>query len=99
MALGGFLMQFMVQGAWGIIPAHLNELSPGAVRATFAGLAYQLGALLSSRNGPYQAMLARKYFHGSLQPVMAGTVVVIGLLVALLTYLGTEAKGKRMDAI
>ena len=44
-------------------------------------------------------MLARKYFHGSLQPVMAGTVVVIGLLVALLTYLGTEAKGKRMDAI
>ena len=98
-ALGGFLMQFMVQGAWGIIPAHLNELSPGAVRATFAGLAYQLGALLSSYNGPYQTILARKYFGGSLQPVMAGTVVVIGLLVALLTYLGTEAKGKRMDAI
>ena len=98
-AAGGFLMQFMVQGAWGIIPAHLNELSPGAVRATFAGLAYQLGALLSSYNGPLQTLLARKYFGGSLQPVMAGTVVVIGLLVALLTYLGTEAKGKRMDAI
>ena len=98
-ALGGFFMQFMVQGAWGIIPAHLNELSPAAVRATFPGLAYQLGALLSSRNGPYQAMLARKFFGGSLQPVMAGTVVVIGLLVALLTYLGTEAKGQRMDAV
>ena len=98
-ALGGFLMQFMVQGAWGIIPAHLNELSPAAVRATFAGLAYQLGALLSSYNGPFQAILARKYFGGSLQPVMAGTVVVVGLLVAALTMLGTEAKGQRMDAV
>ncbi len=98
-AIGGFLMQFMVQGAWGIIPAHLNELSPAAVRATFAGLAYQLGALLSSYNGPFQTILARRYFGGSLQPVMAGTVVVIGLLVAVLTSLGTEAKGSRMDAV
>ncbi len=98
-AAGGFLMQFMVQGAWGIIPAHLNELSPAAVRATFAGLAYQLGALLSSYNGPFQALLARKYFAGSLQPVMAATVVVIALLVALLTFLGTEAKGQSMDAV
>ena len=46
LALGGFAMQFMVQGAWGVIPAHLNELSPPAVRATFPGLAYQLGNLL-----------------------------------------------------
>ena len=51
LALGGFLMQFMVQGAWGVIPAHLNELSPPAVRGTFPGFAYQLGNLLSSRNG------------------------------------------------
>ncbi len=50
LAAGGFLMQFMVQGAWGIIPAHLNELSPAPVRAIFPGLAYQLGNLLSSRN-------------------------------------------------
>ena len=42
LALGGFLMQFMVQGAWGVIPAHLNELSPSAVRGTFPGFAYQL---------------------------------------------------------
>ena len=46
LALGGFLMQFMVQGAWGVIPAHLNELSPAAVRGTFPGFAYQLGNLL-----------------------------------------------------
>ncbi len=47
LALGGFLMQFMVQGAWGVIPAHLNELSPAAVRGTLPGFAYQLGNLLS----------------------------------------------------
>ena len=50
LAFGGFLMQFMIQGAWGVIPAHLNELSPPAVRGTFPGLAYQLGNLLASRN-------------------------------------------------
>jgi len=56
-ALGGFLMQFMVQGAWGVVPAHLNELSPPSVRGTFPGFAYQLGNLLSSRNAVIQAKL------------------------------------------
>ena len=98
-AVGGFLMQFMVQGAWGIIPAHLNELSPAAVRATFPGLAYQLGNLLSSRNAKFQALLARRYFGGALQMVMAGTVLVIALLVSLLAFLGKEAKGKSMVAV
>ena len=58
LAAGGFLMQFMVQGAWGIIPAHLNELAPGPVRAIFPGVAYQLGNLLSSRNAVFQAAYA-----------------------------------------
>ena len=62
LALGGFLMQFMVQGAWGIIPAHLNELSPPSVRAIVPGLAYQLGNLLSSRNAVFQAGLATSLF-------------------------------------
>src|SRR5579864_4072191 len=57
LAAGGFLMQFMVQGAWGVIPAHLNELSPPAVRGTFPGFAYQLGNLLSSKNSVVQAKL------------------------------------------
>src|SRR6202167_4842724 len=60
LALGGFLMQFMVQGAWGVIPAHLNELSPPAVRGTSPGLAYQLGNFLSSWNGVKQARMADK---------------------------------------
>ena len=55
LALGGFLMQFMVQGAWGIVPAHLNELSPSAVRAILPGFAYQLGNLAMSKIGPFQA--------------------------------------------
>ncbi len=93
LALGGFLMQVMVQGAWGVIPAHLNELSPGPVRAIFPGLAYQMGNLISSRNGVFQAGLAATYFGGMLRPVLTGTVVVVALLVALVTALGSEAKG------
>ncbi len=97
-ALGGFLMQFMVQGAWGIIPAHLNELSPAAVRATFPGFAYQMGNLLSSRNAKFQTVIARRYFGGALQMVMAGTIAVVALMVALLAYLGRDAKGRQMTA-
>ena len=93
LAIGGFLMQFMVQGAWGVIPAHLNELAPGAVRATFPGLAYQLGNLLSSRNGVFQAAIAGSFFGGALRPVLGATVLVVALLVAGLTAIGREAKG------
>ena len=98
-AAGGFLMQFMVQGAWGIIPAHLNELSPAAVRATFPGVAYQLGNLLSSRNGPLQASLSTKYFKGNLGPVLAMTVIVVSIAVSLLAGFGREAKGQSMTTI
>jgi SHS family lactate transporter-like MFS transporter len=93
LALGGFLMQFMVQGAWGVIPAHLNELSPGPVRAIFPGLAYQLGNLITSRNSVFQASLATRYSNGMLNVILTGTVIVVALLVAAVTALGTEAKG------
>jgi len=59
--VGGFLMQFMVQGAWGIVPAHLNELSPPSVRAILPGFAYQLGNLAMSRMGPFQAGIAESH--------------------------------------
>ena len=93
LALGGFLMQFMVQGAWGVIPAHLNELSPPAVRGTFPGFAYQLGNLLSSRNSVIQAKLAERRYGGSYPPVLAWTVLVIASLVAIVTWIGRERRG------
>jgi MFS transporter, SHS family, lactate transporter len=93
LALGGFLMQFMVQGAWGVVPAHLNELSPPAVRGTFPGLAYQLGNFLSSWNGVKQARLAEQRFGGVFAPVMAGTVLIVASLLAVVTWSGRERKG------
>jgi SHS family lactate transporter-like MFS transporter len=97
LAAGGFLMQFMVQGAWGIIPVHLNELTPGPVRAILPGFAYQLGNLLSSRNGVFQQAYADRHEHGSLSVALSATVVVVALAVAVITGLGPEAKGTDMS--
>ena len=93
LALGGFLMQFMVQGAWGVIPAHLNELSPAAVRGTFPGFAYQLGNLLSSWNGVKQARIAEQRYGGVFAPVLAWTVLLVASLVAIVTCSGRERRG------
>lgn len=97
LAVGGFLMQFCVQGAWGVIPVHLNELSPGPVRAVFPGVAYQLGNLLSSRNSVFQASIATHHYGGRMAPAMAWTVLLVGLLVAAITVIGPEAKGVDMS--
>jgi len=93
LALGGFLMQFMVQGAWGVVPAHLNELSPSAVRGTLPGFAYQLGNFLSSRNSVIQAKLAETRYGGSYPPVLAWTVLIVASLVAIVTLSGRERRG------
>jgi MFS transporter, SHS family, lactate transporter len=93
LAAGGFLIQFMVQGAWGIIPAHLNELSPGPVRAILPGFAYQLGNLLSSRNQIFQQTYADNHSGGALNAALSGTVVIVAIVVATITALGPEAKG------
>jgi len=93
LALGGFLMQFMVQGAWGVIPAHLNELSPPKVRGTFPGFTYQLGNLLSSRNGVVQAKLAEQRYGGAFAPVLAWTLLIVAILVAVITGSGLERRG------
>jgi MFS transporter, SHS family, lactate transporter len=99
LALGGFFMQFMVQGAWGVIPAHLNELSPPSVRATFPGLAYQLGNLFASKNAVVQASLAEKHYAGQYAPVLAWTVVIVAILVAITTLAGREAAGADLSAM
>lgn len=93
LGVGGFLMQFMVQGAWGVIPAHLNELSPPAVRGTFPGLAYQLGNLLSSKNAVLQARLVEQRYKGSYPPVLAWSVLLVASLLAIITVSGHERRG------
>ncbi|MGO9088168.1 MAG: MFS transporter [Candidatus Sulfotelmatobacter sp.] len=93
LALGGFLMQFMVQGAWGVIPAHLNELSPPAVRGTFPGFAYQLGNFLSSWNIRVQARLVEQRYGGLYAPVLVWTVAIVATLVAVVTGSGRERRG------
>jgi SHS family lactate transporter-like MFS transporter len=99
LAAGGFAMQFMVQGAWGVIPVHLNEMSPPAVRAIFPGLAYQLGNVLSSRNIVLQAGAATRYFGGRLGPVLGATVVIVALVVAGVTSVGKEPKGADLSVV
>ena len=92
LAAGGFLMQFAVQGAWGVVPVYLNELSPDEVRGTFPGFAYQIGNLIAAVNGPLQSEIARlnagNYAFGL--ALVVGTVAV---LLATLSLLGPEAHG------
>ncbi len=94
--MGAVLMQFMVQGAWGVVPAYLTELSPAPVRATAPGLAYQLGGLITSWNGKGQALAAERW--GNYRTVLSLTVVVVACVLAVLASLGREAKGREMTA-
>ena len=81
---GGFCMQFMVQGAWGVVPAHLNELSPPELRGTFPGFAYQLGNLFASANATLQAGFAQD--HGGNYALALATVAALAAVaIALLT--------------
>ncbi len=95
LGVGAVLMQFMVQGAWGVVPAYLTELSPAPVRATAPGLAYQLGGLITSWNGKGQALAAERW--GSYRAVLAITVVVVALSLAALAAMGREARGREMS--
>ncbi len=92
LAIGAFLMQFTVQGAWGIIPVHLNELSPDTARGTFPGFVYQLGNLLASVNATLQAGIAA-HFGGNYGIALASVAVVVALVIAGLTAVGGEARG------
>ena len=95
LGVGAVLMQFMVQGAWGVVPAYLTELSPAPVRATAPGLAYQLGGLVTSWNGKGQALAAERW--GNYPAVLAITVIVVALTLAGLDMMGREAKGREMS--
>ena len=88
---GAFLMQFFVQGAWGVIPVHLNELSPATIRATFPGFVYQLGNFLASYNATLQSRIGEAMgynYSWALAGVAAGAAIVITLMVLV----GREAR-------
>lgn len=84
---GGFLMQFMVQGAWGVIPAHINELSPDQLRGFFPGLAYQLGVLVASGSAYFEARMAHFTSYGRAMGLFALIVLVVG---AIVVWFGPE---------
>ncbi len=92
LALGAFLMQFAVQGAWGVVPAHLNELSPEDMRGTFPGFAYQLGNLLASANATLQAGIAEAN-GGNYAFALATVAAIVAMMLAVLAIFGPEAHG------
>jgi MFS transporter, SHS family, lactate transporter len=96
LGLGAFLIQVMVQGAWGVVPTHLNELSPDAVRGTLPGFAYQMGNLLAAGTATAQSWLAGQ--GAGLPLVMSLWIAAVALLLALLVWLGPEAQGARFGA-
>jgi SHS family lactate transporter-like MFS transporter len=97
LGIGAFLMQFMVQGAWGVVPAWLTELSPAPVRAIFPGLAYQLGNLLTSQNLYLQTSLAERWGN-NYSPVILGTVIIVAIALAVVTSFGRESRGTELTA-
>jgi SHS family lactate transporter-like MFS transporter len=90
--VGGFLMQFMVQGAWGVIPAHLSELSPDSVRGFLPGFAYQCGVLLAGSVAYIEALFALRMSYAMAMALTAVTVFTGAIIV---TALGQEQRGIR----
>ena len=91
LAVGAFLVQFFVQGAWGVVPAHLNELSPPEARGTFPGTVYQLGNFIASYNAVLQAKIAES--HGNNYSLaLSGVAIAAALAVMVLAFLGREAR-------
>jgi SHS family lactate transporter-like MFS transporter len=98
LALGAFLMQFFVQGAWGVIPAHLNELSPADARGTFPGTVYQLGNFIASYNLVLQTKIAAQH-NENYSLALFGVAVAAAVVIVVLTALGREAKDVNLNAV
>lgn len=106
LSASGFFMQFFVQGAWGVIPIHLNELSPPAFRSSFPGITYQLGNMISSPSAQIVNALAESNFirnnAGELVeaygPVMGIATAIIAVGIAVTTAFGPEKRGREFSA-
>ena len=97
LGMGAFWLQVMVQGAWGVVPVHLNELSPDAVRATMPGLTYQIGNFISA-GVPWVLTSMAEANHKQYGLTMAVFIAGVAIALAVVTALGPEAKGKRFGA-
>ncbi|KAL0071817.1 hypothetical protein AAF712_000739 [Marasmius tenuissimus] len=105
LSASGFFMQFFVQGAWGVIPIHLNELSPAAYRSSFPGITYQLGNMISSPSAQIVNALAESHFVNSKSgervdaygPVMGIATAIIALGIAVTTAFGPERCGRKFE--
>jgi MFS transporter, SHS family, lactate transporter len=82
LVIGAFAMQFMVQGAWGVIPAHITELSPDSVRGFLPGFAYQCGILIASSVVYLQALLAARTSYAQSMAIVAVTVFTGAAIIA-----------------
>jgi MFS transporter, SHS family, lactate transporter len=94
LGLGAFWLQVMVQGAWGVVPVHLNELSPDAVRATMPGLTYQIGNFIAA-SVPWLLTTWAEANNKQYGLTMAEFIAVVAVLLALVTALGPERKGAK----
>ena len=105
LAVGSFFLQFMVQGAWGVVPVHLNELSPPQFRAAFPGIAYQIGNAISSPAAEIVTSLSEHYkitYKGkrveAFGPVMGIATAIIAVSLAFWTAIGKEQRGSHFEA-
>ena len=94
--VGAFLMQFCVQGAWGVIPAHLAELAPAGIRGFLPGFAYQCGALISGSVVVFEALAAQRTSYANAMAFTAAAVFIPGCIVAALgcEYRGRDLRGE-----
>jgi SHS family lactate transporter-like MFS transporter len=95
LVVGAFLMQFMVQGAWGVIPAHLSELSPDSVRALLPGFAYQSAGIIASSVVYIEAVYAQKTSYAT---AMALTAISVFVLASITALLGRERHGHKFGS-
>ncbi|KAK3986735.1 major facilitator superfamily domain-containing protein [Cladorrhinum sp. PSN332] len=105
LSASGFFMQFFVQGAWGVIPIHLNELSPPAFRSSFPGITYQLGNMISSPSAQIVNAISESHFVRSVSgkraeaygPTMGIATAIIALGIVVTAAFGPEMRGREFE--
>ncbi|MGH9916549.1 MAG: MFS transporter, partial [Pyrinomonadaceae bacterium] len=98
LAATAFVVQFLVQCTFGVLPAHLNEIAPGEMRSTFAGVVYQLGNMLTAANATFQALLAEGWLKGNYGTSLALTAGAGAIILCLAAAFSSEAKDDLLES-